>query len=195
MTDFRDAVTLEGRHVRLEALGPQHAAGILAAADSDDVFRWLTVRRPTTLGEAEALVERYVSDPTLVAWAQIDATTGEVAGATSYYDVVPEQCTVAIGFTWLGQRHWRTGINTEAKLLLLTRAFEDLGCVRVVWHTDELNERSRNAITRLGATFEGLQRKQKRRLDGSWRTTATFSMTDDDWPDVRGRLSERLTRA
>ena len=173
---------LLGAKVRLEPPSSSHAAGYLAAADSDEVFEWMPVARPRSLSEAEETLAGLLARPDLQAWAQIDVASGEFAGMTTYYDVDPSMRTVAIGFTWLGQRFWRTGINNEAKLLLLIHAFETLGCVRVVWHTDIFNERSQAAITRLGATREGVLRKHRLRRDGSWRDTVTFSMPDDAWP-------------
>lgn len=194
MTAFTDVPTLEGRHVRLEALTPDHAAGVLAAADSDEIFTWLTFARPTDLHEAQQLVAFYLDNPALRAWAQIDTRTGRVVGLTTYYDVDPAQRTVAIGYTWLGSSAWRSGINTEAKLLLLGHAFDTLGCVRVAWHADSLNDRSCAAILRIGGVREGTLRKHKQRRDGSWRDTAVFSMTDDEWPAARDRLRARLDR-
>ncbi|MGJ9411517.1 GNAT family N-acetyltransferase [Aeromicrobium sp. CF4.19] len=191
MTTWGDAVELAGRHVRLEPLHPGHAGGLLAAADDDAVFEHLRPARPTTMEQAEALVARYLAMP-VSAWAQRDVASGDVAGMTTFYDVDEELRTVAIGHTWLGRRFWRTSVNTEAKLLLLTHAFETLGCVRVVWHTDIRNERSQAAIARLGAQREGVLRKHKVRRDGSWRDTVQFSMLDDEWPAVRAALQARL---
>ena len=191
--DFTTAPVLAGRLVRLEPLTREHAAAVLAAADDDAVFSHLTFLRPRTLTDAESLVDRYLSGPD-VAWVQVEAATGQVVGLTSYYEVDAAQRTVAIGWTWLARRAWRTGINTEAKLLLLRRAFDDLGCVRVVWHTDVRNERSQSAIARLGAQREGVMRKHKLRPDGSWRDTVTFSMLDDEWPAARAALEEKLAR-
>ena len=188
---FLDSPVLTGAHVRLEPLRPDHAPDVLAAADDDEVFRWLSITRPRTPAEAEAVVDRYLSVP-VVPWVQIAQTTGRVVGLTTYYDVDPTLRTVAIGFTWLSRAAWRTGINTEAKLLLLRRAFDDLDCVRVVWHTDLRNERSQAAIARLGATREGVLRKHRLRPDGTWRDTVTFSMLDDEWPAARERLEARL---
>lgn len=193
-TDFRHAARLTGQLLRLEPLTHDHVEGVLAAADADDVFRWLSFGRPDDLGAARDLVNLYLDNPALTAWAQVDASTGQVAGLTTFYDIDPHLRTVAIGYTWLGSAHWRTGINTEAKLLLLTRAFEELGCVRVVWHTDIFNERSQNAIARLGAQREGVLRKHRIRRDGSWRDTVIFSMTDDEWPAARTALTTRLAR-
>ena len=193
--DWTATPDLDGSLVRLTATRPEHAAGLFAAADSDDVFRWMPVVRPTSLAETEALVQRYVDWPGVSFWTQLDARTGEPVGVTSFYEVSADLRTVAIGHTWLGSRSWRTGINTESKLLLLTHAFETLGAVRVVWHVDHLNERSQAAVLRLGATHEGVLRKHKRRTDGSWRDTWTFSMLDTEWPAARAALQERLARA
>lgn len=189
---WRQAPTLAGRRVVLERLDHRHALGLLLAADSDAIFTHLRFPRPKTLSDADQLVSQAEADllaGTSVTWAQV--VDGRVAGVTSYYDLSPRGLSLAIGSTWLGTRWQRTGINREAKLLLLERAFETLGCVRVVWHTDERNLASRKAITALGATSEGFLRKHKRRRDGTWRTTAQFSMTDDDWPGVRLLLQSR----
>ncbi|MGI8879839.1 MAG: GNAT family N-acetyltransferase [Jatrophihabitans sp.] len=190
-----------GRLIRLEPMTMEHAAGYRAAAgtgpDADEVFRWMGSPVPTT--DAEAVDQLLTAMATRargerLAYAQIDTATGEVAGTTSLYDVFPATRTLAIGFTWLGRRWWRTGHNTESKLLLLRYAFDELGAVRVVWHTDIYNERSQQAIARLGATREGVLRKHRIRLDHTWRDTVQFAMTDDDWPAVRDRLTERLAR-
>jgi RimJ/RimL family protein N-acetyltransferase len=199
-----DLPVLAGRWIRLAPLDREHADGYLAAAgtgtDAEEVFRWLNTPgsrsgaprdRDDALADIDAALAARERRERL-AFVQLDATTGEVAGTTSYYEVSPATRSLAIGSTWLGRRWWRTPANTESKLLLLTRAFDELGAVRVVWHTDERNERSRQAITRLGATYEGAMRKHKPRRDGSWRTTVQFSMTDDDWPDVRAGLTQRL---
>lgn len=173
------------------------AADLLGIAD-EDVFQHLSGTRPNDLDEAERMVASMLdaqSARTRVCWTQIDVrdgTDGPIAGTTSYYEIDPERRSVAIGYTWLGRPWWRTPINTEAKLLLLHRAFDDLGAVRVVWHTDIRNTRSQTAIARLGAEREGVLRKHKQRADGSWRDTVQFAMTDDDWPAVRERLENRL---
>jgi len=190
---------LTGRLVRLEPMVIEHAAGYLSAAgddqDADEVFRWLTEWPPRTVDDAAGQIERALAARARgqrFAYAQFDARSGDFAGSTSLYDVNPALHTLAIGFTWLGRRWWRTGHNTESKLLLLRYAFDHLGCVRVVWHTDIYNERSQAAIARLGATHEGVFRKHRLRRDGTWRDTVQYSMTDDDWPAVRDRLSARL---
>lgn len=195
---------LTGQLVRLAPLAAEHAAGYLAAAgtgeDAEEVFRWLNPPgggrpAPRTLADARsqvygALAQRARGER--FPYAQFDVVTGEFAGTTSLYEISPTARAVAIGHTWLGRRWWRTGHNTEAKLLLLRYAFDELGAVRVVWHTDVYNVRSQEAIARLGATREGVLRKHRLRSDGSWRDTVQYAMTDDDWPGVRNRLSERL---
>jgi len=190
---------LSGRLIRLEPLALEHAPGYLAAAgpadDAAEVFRWMFPAAPQTVADAEGHIltaraarargERF-------AYAQLDAGTGEVAGTTSYYDVDPATRAIAVGHTWLGRRWWRTGHNTESKLLMLTHAFDTLGAARVVWHTDLNNTRSQETIARLGATREGVLRKHRIRRDGSWRDTVQYAMLDDDWPAVRARLIARL---
>lgn len=197
---------LAGALIRLEPLAVEHAPGYLAAAgtgsDAEEVFRWLRSPgsadgAPRTYADAQADIVAALAARARgvrLAYAQIDATTGEFAGTTSYYDIDPTSQAIAIGHTWLGRRWWRTGHNTESKLLMLRHAFDTLGAARVVWHTDIHNTRSQEAIARLGATREGELRKHRIRRDGSWRTTVQYSMTDEDWPDVRQRLEQRLAQ-
>jgi RimJ/RimL family protein N-acetyltransferase len=126
---------------------------------------------------------------------QRSAATGEVVGTTSYYwhDRAPHR--VEIGGTMIGRPWWRTGVNTEAKLLLLQHAFEALGVERVEWQTDIRNERSQAAIARLGATREGVLRRNRKRADGTWRDSVLYALTAPDWPATRTRLTTLLTQA
>jgi RimJ/RimL family protein N-acetyltransferase len=190
---------LAGSRVRLEPLAIEHAAGYLAAAgtgaDAEEVFRWMFPPAPVTEDDArqhvlDAVAARAAGSR--LAYAQIDAATGAFAGTSSYYDIDAGLRAIAIGHTWLGRRWWRTGLNTEAKLLLMSHAFDRLGAVRVVWHTDVYNTRSQDAIARLGATREGLLRKHRIRRDGSWRDTVQYAMTDEDWPAAKEQLRARL---
>lgn len=194
-SQWHETPDLPGDHVRLVQLHEHHAPGVLKASDDDAVFQWLRLKRPGNLVDAKALVSGYLNNPDLITWAQIDQHSNELAGLTTFYDIDPEERSVAIGHTWLGQKHWRTALNTEAKLLLLQRAFDDLGAVRVAWHTDILNERSQAAIERLGAQREGVLRKHRKRLDGSWRDTVVYSMLDEEWPAAKKALQERLAEA
>jgi RimJ/RimL family protein N-acetyltransferase len=199
LIDWYALPVLTGRLIRLEPLAAEHAAGYLAAAgtgaDAEEVFRWMYPAAPQGLDEARAHIAASLAARERgerFAYAQIDTGTGEFAGTSSYYDIVPAVRTIAIGHTWLGKKWWRTGHNTESKLLMLTHAFDTLGAARVVWHTDIYNTRSQDAIARLGATREGELRKHRIRRDGSWRTTVQYSMTDDDWPAARDFLISRL---
>jgi N-acetyltransferase len=188
---------LAGHKIQLEPLAVEHASGYFKAAspDEDEVFRWLNVPPPENEDAAReqilaALAARARGER--FAYAQIDAVTGEFAGTTSFYEVNPAMRAIGIGYTWLGRRWWRTGHNTESKLLMMSHAFDTLGAARVVWHTDIHNARSQAAIERLGATKEGIIRKHRIRRDGSWRDSVQYAMTDDDWPKARERLTSRL---
>ncbi len=194
-----DMPQLRGSLVRLAPMTIEDARGYLEAVgrgdDAAEVFRWLSVRPPDDLEQARrqvsiALAARAHGER--LAYAQFDVSTGQLIGTTSLYEINPALRTLAIGHTWLGKPWWRTGHNTDSKLALLTYAFNDLGAARVVWHTDIYNERSQAAIARLGATREGVLRKHRIRLDGTWRDTVQYSMTDDDWPAARDHLRARL---
>ncbi|MBQ0900833.1 bifunctional pyridoxamine 5'-phosphate oxidase family protein/GNAT family N-acetyltransferase [Micromonospora sp. U21] len=196
-TPWHDPARMAGEHVRLEPLDMAHADELHTATADAEVWRHLSVTLPTTpAGTAEVIAAALAAQHRgeRVAWVQRCAATGAVVGTTSYYDIDPERRSVAIGHTFLGRPWWRTGINTEAKLLLLSRAFDELGAVRVAWHTDIRNERSQAAIERLGATREGVLRMHRQRPDGSWRDTVQYAMTVDEWPNAQLRLRERLHR-
>lgn len=202
-----DRVVLAGAHVRLEPLEARHHDGLRAAADSDrTTFVYAAVPRPegddvdVYLAEAEA---QHVAGAGL-AFATIDATTGIVVGSTRFmnaeYWTTPDRRprtgvppdAVEIGSTWLTPRAQRTGINTEAKLLMLTHAFDLLGVERVTIKTDARNARSRANIERVGGVFEGVLRSHMRATDGAVRDTAMYSILAAEWPVVRDRLAARL---
>jgi uncharacterized protein len=188
------AAPMHGDLVRLEPLAPGHAEELHAATADPEVWRHLNPQ-PTDAVEAghliaDAQVAQHRGER--VAWAQLCAVTGAVVGTTSYYEIDPGRRSLAIGYTLLGRPWWRSGINTEAKLLLLRRTFDELGAVRVVWHTDIRNERSQRAIERLGAQREGVLRMHRQRADGSWRETVQYAMTVEDWPEAELNLRKRL---
>lgn len=194
MTWFNRPV-LSGRYVRLEPLAMEHAEGLHRAGKDPDVWSWLGDPQPADLDGARALIAKALVQyerGERVPYAQIDASTGTVAGTTSFYDVDPANRGIAIGHTWIGTSWHRTGLNTEAKLLMLTRAFEDLGAIRVAWHTHHGNRRSQNAIARLGARFEGIVRNHKILYDGSLRDTYQYSMIGTEWPEAKRALTEKL---
>jgi RimJ/RimL family protein N-acetyltransferase/nitroimidazol reductase NimA-like FMN-containing flavoprotein (pyridoxamine 5'-phosphate oxidase superfamily) len=192
-----EPAVLEGRHVILEPLDLCHAAQLFEALDDEEVHRYIPWRRPRSPEEMAAILRRMLEEAaagTRVSWVQRDARTGEIAGTTAYMPSDEADQRVHIGSTMLGRRWWRTGVNTEAKLLLMTRAFDELGAQRVEWQTDILNLRSQAAIERLGAVREGVLRRHKQRSDGSWRDTVLYSMTADEWPVARNTLAARLVR-
>ncbi|GAB3482669.1 GNAT family N-acetyltransferase [Amycolatopsis cihanbeyliensis] len=183
--------TLTGDRVRLEPLGTRHAEGLYRAGRDPGVWTWLSSHQPTDVAGSRAQIEHVLAEADRLAWAQIDTRTGQVAGTTSYYQIDPAHRNLLIGHTWIGVPWQRTPLNTEAKLLLLRRAFEVLGATRVAWETDIRNERSQRAIARLGATREGLLRAHRIRKDGSLRDTVVYSVTAGEWPAVRDHLLSR----
>jgi RimJ/RimL family protein N-acetyltransferase/nitroimidazol reductase NimA-like FMN-containing flavoprotein (pyridoxamine 5'-phosphate oxidase superfamily) len=192
------AAPMCGRHVALEPLAPGHVQGLLAALDDDEPWRFRPTTRPRSSEEMAELIAdaaRQQWEGERVSWAQCDPRTGEVMGMTSYHDIDTERRALGIGYTILGRRWWRTGVNTEAKLLLLERAFDVLGAERVFWYTDIRNERSQRAVARLGATRDGMIRRHRLRPDGTWRDTVLFAMTVDEWPAAAERLRARLAVA
>lgn len=197
--------TFVGERIRLEPLTLDHAPGYLAAAGSPEqaaeIFRWQSppagaLAAPATVEDARghivAALEAKARGRRLP-YAQIDVATGEFAGTTSFADPDPALRSITIGYTWLGRRWWHSGANAEAKLLMMTFAFEELHAVRVVWVTDIRNVGAQAAIERLGATREGVLRKHRRRADGTWRDTVLYAMVDDDWPRAKQQLAARLT--
>ncbi|AXI78428.1 GNAT family N-acetyltransferase [Peterkaempfera bronchialis] len=189
---------LEGRCVRLEPLTTDHLPDLFAAGGGDEeLWRWMPVDTPRTEAELRAIAEKLLADAErgrYVAFAVIDRTTGRAVGWTTYLDIDEHDERLEIGWTWYGRAVWRTAVNTESKLLLLTHAFEELGYGRVQWKTHHRNERSQNAIARLGAVREGVLRRHRLQPDGSWRDSVYFSMLADEWPAARARLTERLAQ-
>lgn len=199
-------ITLSGRHVSLEPLRAEHAADLLAAASPARGSYAFTIV-PSDLDGMKTYISNALSDHergVALPFVVRDAA-GTIAGSTRFLDIeywtwagtAPEPVpagpdTVEIGFTWYAERVQRTALNTEAKLLLCTLAFETWRVRRVTWKTDSRNERSRNAILRLGAKFDGVLRAHRPGADGVVRDTAFFSMLAAEWPGARDRLSSRL---
>jgi RimJ/RimL family protein N-acetyltransferase len=189
------AARLEGRLVVVEPLGPEHEDDLREAAQDAAVWRWLPIEQPADR-EAfhrwleEALVEREAG--TQVPFAVIDRASGRAIGSTRFLTLRPEHRGLEIGWTWNASSSWGSGANAEAKLLLLRHAFETLGCMRVEFKTDALNERSRAALEALPARFEGIFRKHMLVRDGALRDSAYYAITDDEWPAVRANLERRL---
>lgn len=190
-----EAPTLVGRHVVLEELRPEHAVELFHALDEEDVWRYIPGKRPGNEQEMGQVVNAILRSWALgqrVAWVYREPRTGALIGISSYVPAEEMTLSVHIGGTMTAPAYWRTGVNSEAKLLLMTRAFETLGAVRVEWQTDHLNLRSQAAIERLGATKEGVLRSHKQRNDGSRRDSVFYGLLADEWPEAKRRLIARL---
>jgi len=194
---------LQGKHVRLESLERHHAEALAAAAAGDrPLYRWSPV--PNGVTEAAAYIDKALSG-NAVPFVTIRADDGVVIGSTRFFDLehwawpddhprhartTPDGCE--IGYTWLSRSAIRTGANTEAKLLMLTHAFEVWGVLRVCFHTDSRNERSRAALARIGGQFEGILRSHRMASDFIARDSARFSIVAAEWPTAKQRLTEML---
>ena len=189
-------VTLEGKHVRLVPLREEHAQALYEAADEDDIWLWMPPR-PEGLRGYEHYV-RWALDQqilgTQLPFAVIRKSDGVLIGTTRFAHIDPPNRSLEIGYTLYRKGARRTAVNTECKLLLLRHAFETLRANRVWLQTDKRNERSQNAIARLGATKEGELRNERLLADGHLRTSVVFGITKEDWPSVRERLLGYLAR-
>lgn len=190
-------VTLEGRFVRLEPLTMAHHAALWEIAKDHELWRWTAtdIRTPedlTTYME-HALAEQAAGRA--LPFATLARESGRTVGSTRFGNIEPLNRRTEIGWTWLGAAWQRTVVNTEAKLLMLTHAFEAWGCLRVELKTDALNQASRAAIARLGAREEGTMRKHMVTQTGRVRDTVYYSILDDEWPALKARLEARLRKA
>jgi RimJ/RimL family protein N-acetyltransferase len=188
------AGTLEGRHVRLEPLAELHRDALFAASRHPEIWRWMrdypSSRAAFDGWYDEALRASAAGEE--LAFASVDRATGVPVGSTRYLALRPDDLGLEIGWTWLTPSAWRSGINVEAKLLMLTHAFDTLGCIRVELKTHAENQRSRNAMEAMGAWFEGIHRNHRIVPGVGIRDTAWFSVIDADWPEVQRRLRARL---
>lgn len=187
---FVEPVTLRDRGIRLEPLALSHEQGLAAAAADGELWtlRITSVPEP---GATRAYIENALEGRAQghrFAFAVIDEATDEVLGTTSYHDIVPAVKRVEIGWTWYAKRVQRSHVNTTAKLLLLTHAFDTLGCNVVGWRTDNYNFASQRAIERLGAKKDGVLRGHALRRDGTIRDTVMYSMRAGEWPEARAQL-------
>lgn len=192
---FIEPVTLSGRHVRLEPLATIHHDALVEAASDGELWKLWYTSVPTPeamhawIATALAMREQHA-----LPFVLRDASDGSVVGSTRYFNVDPHNRRLEIGHTWHAQRAQRTGINTEAKLLLLGHAFETLQCIAVEFRTHWMNHQSREAIARLGAKQDGVLRQHQRMADGSLRDTVVFSIIDAEWPTVKRHLHYKLER-
>jgi N-acetyltransferase len=189
-------VLLEAHGVRLEPLNRSHCDGLAGAAADGRLWElWFTsVPEPagTEAWVASALAGQEAGH--MLSWAVRDVGSDTVIGSTRYHDIVPAIDRVEIGYTWYGQRWQRSHVNTACKLMLLTHAFEALGCQVVGLRTDRFNVRSQRAIEALGAMKDGVLRHHQARRDGTVRDSVMYSILAAEWPDVRRHLQLRLAR-
>src|SRR6476659_6207397 len=194
---FIEPVTLAGRHVLIEPLARDHEAGIRAAAADGELWRlWYTsVPSPEKTDvwfDAALDVRTRLGGMPL---AIRETATGGVVGSTRYFNVDAANRRLEIGHTWYAKRVQRTAVNTECKLLLLTHAFEALGCIAVEFRTHFFNFASREAIARIGAKQDGILRNHQVMPDGTLRDTVVFSLIAPEWPTVKRHLAFRLERS
>jgi N-acetyltransferase len=187
-------VTLEGNHVRLEPLLSAHEESLIAAAGDGELWNsnfTVVPSRATIYDYIEAALKGKAQSRELP-FVILQKSSGLIVGSTRFYNIDLENRSVEIGYTWLSARAQRTAVNTEAKLLLLTHAFEYWRCIRVALVTDVQNEQSQKAILRLGAKQEGILRNHLIMPNGRYRDSVCFSIIEAEWPAVKARLEARL---
>jgi len=189
-------VTLEGHGIRLEPMSEEHHDGLAAAAADGKLWElWFTtVPAPNETRAYIAGALAGQKDGHMLPWVVRDAKTGTVIGSTRYHDIVAAIDRVEIGSTWYAKRWQRSHVNTVCKLLLLTHAFETVGCKVVGLRTDNFNFASQRAIEALGAKKDGVIRHHQARRDGTARDTVLYSILVAEWPDVKRHLELRLAR-
>jgi RimJ/RimL family protein N-acetyltransferase len=187
---FVEPVDLEANGIKLVPLSLAHEDGLRAAAADGELWnlRVTSVPEPDQTRQyiADALAMREAGNR--FAFAITEADTGTVLGSSSYHDILPAVKRVEIGYTWYAKRCQRTHINTTCKLILMTHAFETLGCHVVGWRTDNFNHASQQAIERLGARKDGIIRGHALRRDGTIRDTVMYSLRSGEWPEVKAQL-------
>jgi N-acetyltransferase len=196
MNRWIEPVTLTGEHVVLEPLALEHEAGLARAAADGELWKlWYTsVPAPgETRGYIEKALEMRENEGALP-FAVREAASGEIVGSTRFFNVVAAHRRLEIGHTWYAKRVQRTALNSEAKLLLLSHAFETLEAIAVEFRTHFMNHRSRTAIARLGAKQDGILRSHQIGRDGVVRDTVVFSIIENEWPAVRANLRFKLGR-
>ena len=189
-------ITLDGRGLRLEPMTLAHADDIIKAASDGNLWDLGFTSVPAP-GHAEAYIQTALDgqrDGHMLPWVIRELESGDIIGSTRYHDILASIDRVEIGYTFYAKRHWRSHVNTSCKLMLLTHGFEDLGCRMMGLRTDILNLRSQRAIEALGAAKDGVIRHWGVRRDGSVRDTVMYSILRSEWPAVKARLEERLSK-
>jgi len=189
-------ITLNGRYATLEPLAQKHHDDLVEAVKDGELWDlWYTsVPKPENVrAEIERRLELH-RQGTMLPFAVLDASTGRAVGMTTYVNVDSVNRRVEIGYTFYRKSAQRTAMNTECKLMLLTHAFESLGCIAVELRTHFFNHRSRRAIERLGAKLDGILRSHQRTANGTLRDTCVYSIIAGEWPTVKAHLSWMLER-
>ncbi len=193
---FVEPITLSGRGVTLAPLALEHEAGLRAAATDGALWNI----RVTSVPEPQD-TRKYIEDALAMreagnrfAFCVLDEASGRVLGSSSYHDILPAVKRVEIGYTWYAKSVQRSHVNSTAKLLLMTHAFETLGCNVVGWRTDNFNFASQAAIERLGAHKDGVLRGHALRRDGTIRDTVMYSLRAGEWPEVKAQLLHSLDK-
>ncbi len=184
------SITLAGKTTRLEPLSLEHLDSLAVVGTDPELWRW-TATQASNVDEMRTYIEIALQEQKegrSLPFATIDVATGQAVGSTRFGNIDRVNRRVEIGWTWLARNWQRTGVNTEAKYLMLRYAFEELGCIRVELKTDSLNERSRRAILRLGAKEEGTLRSHMITHTGRIRDTVYFSILDHEWPAAKACL-------
>jgi len=187
-------VTLGGRHVRLEPLAQTHHAALCAVGLDPELWEFIPYRVATPEDMAAYIKTAldHQAAGSALPFATVHAPSGQAIGSTRYMNIDRANRRVEIGATWIARPWRRTAVNTEAKYLMLRHAFETLGCIRVELKTDSLNQRSRNAIRRIGATEEGTLRQHMITWSGRLRDSVYFSILESEWPRVKQDLEQKL---
>lgn len=191
------ALVLQSPRLRLEPLTADHAADLDACARDGELWNIRVTSVPAP-GETPAYIAtalRGQTDGHMLPFVVRDVATGRIVGTTRYHDIVPAVDRLEIGYTWYARSVQRTHVNTTAKLMLLTHAFETLGVKLVGWRTDNFNVASQRAIERLGARKDGVLRHHALRRDGTVRDTVMYSVTAGEWPEVKAHLQHLVSRA
>lgn len=188
-----EPVTLVGSTIRLEPVSRAHAAGLAPNARPEYFALWPSLQpHSVTVEGMEDFVRRTTEMPNVLSFAIVRKETGEPIGMSSYMDIRPPHLGLEIGMTWITTAHQGTRVNPEAKLLMLSHAFEVIGTERVQLKTDLRNVQSQAALAKLGAVREGVLRKHMQMPDGHMRDTVMYSITADEWPQIKAGLLARL---
>lgn len=190
MNWIQHPLILEGKYVRLVPLSNEHIDELISISTEERIWEFLS--KPGYDADVlrtelkSAILKRMNGEE--YPFVIIDKLNNKIIGCTRYMDMYPEHRKLEIGWTWYNPAYWGTGYNNECKLLLLTHAFESLNCVRVTLKTWDKNMRSRKAIQKIGAQFEGILRNERIRYDGTIRNTAVFSIIAEEWTGIKESL-------